>query len=536
MNDDEIDETNMVPLSLRSPEFADTAGEQDTAKPGFEKNHERNEDSLTPDSRVFIEHARSSPDWRKRENSRITLSSQSSPQRGPRQRIGSRNRTRTNTGSSNDVFDPFEESERHVNPKAELIQNEFKKKLYLLLEDPSSSRAALYTTLFISFNIILSTIVATVETMPSLYSDEKGIWMAREALEIFIVICFTLEFIFRVIAHSDTWGSLMNLAKSPLSWIDLLAIVPYFIELAVDRNNSAAHLSYVFRITILRMFRLFRIFRVFKHSSLIQLSIEVLIVALKKSLDALWALFFFAIITILLFSTLIYFAERGTYDPEKKVFVTKNGVPSIFDSIPSSFWFVIVTITTTGYGDMVPQTFVGKFLAFPAMMCGVLLIALPSIIVGRNFTVVWEHMKTHRIRMAGGEEPSDYHHSQPTSPVEDYFQQNGGYFPVTETTAYQHPTSNSRQPSFSTTRPILQDPPFTSPLTDPQFSSHPLSSSSNIPSDPKLLINHIQKLLIQTQAQQVALCNALKALQNHFEDLGNDTEALNYKIGSHPLQ
>lgn len=45
---------------------------------------------------------------------------------------------------------------------------------------------------------------------------------------------------------------------------------------------------------------------------------------------------------------------------------------SSFDSIPAAFWFVLVTITTTGYGDMVPATFIGKLVTFPAMMFGVL--------------------------------------------------------------------------------------------------------------------------------------------------------------------
>jgi hypothetical protein len=82
------------------------------------------------------------------------------------------------------------------------------------------------------------------------------------------------------------------------------------------------------------------------------------------------------------------------------VFVDANNNPSTFDSIPAAFWFVMVTITTTGYGDMVPTTFVGKLISFPAMMCGILLITLPSIIIGRNFTLVWETMQQYRRQAA----------------------------------------------------------------------------------------------------------------------------------------
>ena len=78
------------------------------------------------------------------------------------------------------------------------------------------------------------------------------------------------------------------------------------------------------------------------------------------------------------------------------MFIDTNNNPSTFDSIPAAFWYTMVTITTTGYGDMVPTTFVGKLISFPAMMCGVLLITLPSIIIGRNFTLVWEAMQRYK--------------------------------------------------------------------------------------------------------------------------------------------
>jgi hypothetical protein len=164
------------------------------------------------------------------------------------------------------------------------------------------------------------------------------------------------------------------------------------------------------------------------------MTIEVMIVAIKRSMDALSALFFFLITGTMLFSTLLYFAERGKislihpkllrladiilgerltargmltstfhrtiyigeWDEARQVFIDANNNPSTFDSIPSAFWFVMVTITTTGYGDMVPTTFVGKLISFPAMMCGVLLITLPSIIIGRNFTLVWEAMQRYK--------------------------------------------------------------------------------------------------------------------------------------------
>ncbi|KAJ2847999.1 hypothetical protein IWW36_003556 [Coemansia brasiliensis] len=86
----------------------------------------------------------------------------------------------------------------------------------------------------------------------------------------------------------------------------------------------------------------------------------------------------------------MYFAERGTWNEERQAFLTAEGEYSKFSSIPAAAYYSIVTLTTTGFGDMVPTTFIGKLVSFPMMIAGILLIALPSIIVGRNFTQVWE--------------------------------------------------------------------------------------------------------------------------------------------------
>ncbi|KAF9336170.1 hypothetical protein BG006_009439 [Podila minutissima] len=233
------------------------------------------------------------------------------------------------------------------NSQANAIRNPFKRRLYLLLEDPSSSKAAFVLNAWVSFAIVLSAIITTIETIPSFRSTDTAVW--------------------------------------------------YKLTLSQQLNDMpyCSHTVF-FRFTILRLFRLLRVFRTFKYSSTIIMTIEVMIVAIKRSMDALSALFFFLVTGTMLFSTLLYFAERGEWDEARQVFVDANNNPSTFDSIPSAFWFVLVTITTTGYGDMVPTTFIGKLISFPAMMCGVLLITLPSIIIGRNFTLVWEAMQQYR--------------------------------------------------------------------------------------------------------------------------------------------
>ncbi|KAF9184373.1 hypothetical protein BGZ51_002946 [Haplosporangium sp. Z 767] len=281
-----------------------------------------------------------------------------------------------------------DDSNTRSNSQANAIRNPLKRKLFLLLEDPSSSNAAFAFNVWVSFVIVLSAVITTIETIPSFRSTDSIVWFDFETT---MVAFFTIEFIARIIAHSDSFKQLKKFLLSPLAVIDILSILPYYIELALTRDTTV-----FFRFTILRLFRLLRVFRTFKYSSTIVMTIEVMIVAIKRSMDALSALFFFLITGVMLFSTLLYFAERGEWDEARQVFVDANNNPSTFDSIPAAFWYVMVTITTTGYGDMVPTTFIGKLISFPAMMCGVLLITLPSIIIGRNFTLVWEAMQRYK--------------------------------------------------------------------------------------------------------------------------------------------
>ncbi|KAI1317703.1 hypothetical protein EDD11_008009 [Mortierella claussenii] len=321
------------------------------------------------------------------------------------------------------------------NSQANAIRNPFKRKLFLLLEDPSSSNAAFALNVWVSFAIVLSAVITTIETIPSFRSTDSIVWFDFETV---MVAFFTIEFMARVIAHSDSVKQLKRFLLSPLAIIDILSILPYYIELALTRDTTV-----FFRFTILRLFRLLRVFRTFKYSSTIIMTIEVMIVAIKRSMDALSALFFFLITGTMLFSTLLYFAERGEWDEARQVFIDANNNPSTFDSIPAAFWFVMVTITTTGYGDMVPTTFVGKLISFPAMMCGVLLITLPSIIIGRNFTLVWEAMQRYKRQAVANSRVND--NSTPDEARES-FESHHSYHSDTTRPGYSSLTSNSINP------------------------------------------------------------------------------------------
>ncbi|KAG9003097.1 hypothetical protein FRB94_003358 [Tulasnella sp. JGI-2019a] len=264
------------------------------------------------------------------------------------------------------------------------IRTPWKRKLYKLFESPNSSQSAFLIHVATTTLIVFSACITILETLPPFHATPTHVWFG---IETSLVVLFTVEYIGRLLAHSETWGELLRWCGSFFAIVDLLAILPYFIEIAIQADTTA-----FFRFSILRTFRLLRVFRPFRYSSTILLTIEVMYLTVKRSQDALFALAFFVMMTLVVFSTLLYFAERGIWDDVIGTFVNSDGDPSQFESIPAAAWFVLVTITTVGYGEITPRSFFGRLVTVPLLMFGLLLIALPSFVLGREFSNLWEGM------------------------------------------------------------------------------------------------------------------------------------------------
>lgn len=264
------------------------------------------------------------------------------------------------------------------------IHPTWKRDLHCLLERPTSSQSAFIIYVLTTGLIVLSAIVTVAETVETLHYVSPRLWFG---LETSLVALFTVEYVSRLLAWSGTWMSLFKWVISFYGVIDLLAILPYYIEIMLRKD-----MSILFRFSILRMFRLLRVFRPFRSNHTILLTIEVMYVSVRRSRHALFAIGFFALFVVILFSTLLYFVERGTWDTTLNTFINSDGDPTQFASIPSAAWFVIVTITTVGYGEITPRSFLGRLFTLPLLMFGLLLIALPSFVLGREFSLVWERM------------------------------------------------------------------------------------------------------------------------------------------------
>jgi len=147
---------------------------------------------------------------------------------------------------------------------------------------------------------------------------------------------------------------------TPGALIDLLAFMPTYFHAFLD-----------FDLRILRLLRFFRFFRLFRLTAYTR-SAQMIFNVFKSRINELLLAFVMVIFLIIIASCLLFFAEH-------------NAQPDSFSSIPATIWWAVVTLTTTGYGDMAPITTLGKVLAGTIMLTGVALFALPAGIITVGF-------------------------------------------------------------------------------------------------------------------------------------------------------
>ena len=172
-----------------------------------------------------------------------------------------------------------------------------------------------------------------------------------------------------------------------------LFVIEFFIRAFVERRASFLLLidgmvlinQVFFSIYDLRILRLFRLFDIFSQSRFL-LPTNTLIKTIIKQRNALLGSQIMVISILLVVSTFIYFLESSVQ-------------PDVFGSIPSTMWWGIATLTTVGYGDVVPMTDLGKLLASFTMLVGIGMFALPAAILAsayyeeiqkKNFLVSFE--------------------------------------------------------------------------------------------------------------------------------------------------
>jgi len=202
--------------------------------------------------------------------------------------------------------------------------------------------------------ILLSLLVVVLESVSWIRSAYGPVLRAAEW---FFTILFTVEYIFRLV----TVGIPIRYATSFFGLIDLAAVAPTYLSLFLP----GAHY-----LLAVRVVRLLRIFRILKLATYLR-EAEVLMRALQASRRKI-IVFLFAVLTLVtVLGSLMYLVEGEEHG---------------FNNIPVSIYWAVVTLTTVGYGDIAPQTALGKVLASFVMIMGYAIIAVPTGIVTAELT------------------------------------------------------------------------------------------------------------------------------------------------------
>ena len=256
--------------------------------------------------------------------------------------------------------------------------------LWDLIEKPETSKAAsIISNISIVF-VVVSTVGMVLATMPTLEAQQAKLAL----IEAVCISWFTIEYLLRFAGSPQKW----DFAKGAMNIIDVLAILPYYLDLFMSTPDpemiptssdyttttlapgqlpmEEEESSFDDVQKIMKVFSILKILRVIKiarHST----GIQSIAFTLKHSYKELGLLILFLAMGVLIFSSLCYFCEKDA--------------DTGFTSIPASFWWAIITMTTVGYGDLSPQTGPGMFVGTCCAISGVLVMALPIPIIVNNF-------------------------------------------------------------------------------------------------------------------------------------------------------
>ncbi|XP_074060762.1 voltage-gated potassium channel regulatory subunit KCNG3 isoform X1 [Macrotis lagotis] len=259
-------------------------------------------------------------------------------------------------------------------------------------EEPASSLAAQILASVSVVFVIVSMVVLCASTLPdwraaavddrsleeqSRYSAGPG----REPSGIIEAICigwFTAECIVRFIISKNK----CEFVKRPLNIIDLLAITPYYISVLMTvftgENSQLQRAGVTLR--VLRMMRIFWVIKLARHF----IGLQTLGLTLKRCYREMVMLLVFICVAMAIFSALSQLLEHGL-DLE-----TSN---KDYASIPAACWWVIISMTTVGYGDMYPITVPGRILGGVCVVSGIVLLALPITFIYHSFVQCYHELK-----------------------------------------------------------------------------------------------------------------------------------------------
>ncbi|XP_078128196.1 potassium voltage-gated channel subfamily V member 2 [Sander vitreus] len=266
-----------------------------------------------------------------------------------------------------------------------------RKMIWNLMEKPFSSVSAKLMGVASSIFVLVSLVAMTLNTVEEMqYKTASGQLSGRfygEYVETFCITFFTLEYLLRLASTPD----LKCFGRSMLNTVDLVAILPHYLQMVLecfedqDMHLHSGDIETVARVgkvgQVLRIMRLMRIFRILKlarHST----GLRAFGFTLRQCYQQVGCLLLFIGMGIFVFSAMVYTVEHDIYNTN-------------FTSIPHAWWWAAVSISTVGYGDMLPETSLGRIFAFACISFGVILNGMPISILYNKFSDYYTKLKSH---------------------------------------------------------------------------------------------------------------------------------------------
>jgi voltage-gated potassium channel len=223
---------------------------------------------------------------------------------------------------------------------------------------------------FLIVLVVLNVLAVVLESVEHLSIAHGPVF---HAFDLASVAIFSAEYLLRLWTAVEMaeprfrhplWGRL-RWAVSPMALIDLLAVLPFYLGIVVEMDLRA-----------IRVLRVLRMFKLGRYS----MAMSVMVAVARQEARAIGAVLFVMMVILVLASSLIYLFEH-------------RAQPHVFADIPTSMWWAVVTLTTLGYGDMVPVTPMGRVLGGLTAVLGVGMIALPAGVLASGFS---EQMRIRR--------------------------------------------------------------------------------------------------------------------------------------------
>ncbi len=242
--------------------------------------------------------------------------------------------------------------------------NGLRKRIYTIMFESDTPAGKFFDEALI-VSIMLSVIVVMLDSVSAVNTSHGNL---LHSLEWMFTILFTIEYFLRLFSI----GRPFRYATSFYGIVDLLAIIPTYISLFLPGSQ------YLIVIRVLRLLRIFRILKLVKYLS----EADMLIKAFRASQQKI-IIFLFAVVNlVIILGSAMYVIEGAEHG---------------FTSIPLSIYWAVITLTTVGYGDIVPHTPVGQGLAMCIMIIGYGIIAVPTGIVTAEIAYASKEKQTSRV-------------------------------------------------------------------------------------------------------------------------------------------